>query len=119
MLNIPRTVTSHHLLDVLVCDVQVAVSMVALKSIVGLIPTLCGLSSIVVVAPLATLLGILSKRVRKALIAKTDARVELITEVLSSTPLPSFVHAACAVDEPKVQYTCAMPESSHQSLGCG
>ena len=60
--------------------------MVALKSIIALVPTLCGLASIVVVAPLATLMGTMAQRVRKDIIAKTDARVQLVTEVLSSVP---------------------------------
>ena len=62
--------------------------MLALKSIIGLVPMLCGLASIVVVAPLATLMGTMAQRVRKDIIAKTDARVQLVTEVLSSAPRP-------------------------------
>lgn len=63
---------------------QLVVAMFGLTSIIGLIPTLCGLASIVVVAPLATLFGTMAQRVSKALIAKTDARIEILTEVLSS-----------------------------------
>jgi hypothetical protein len=65
-------------------DLQLIVAMLALKSIIGLIPTLCGLASIIIVAPLGTVLGMLAQRVRKRLIAKTDTRVQLVTEILSS-----------------------------------
>ena len=60
--------------------------MIALKSITRLVPTLCGLASIVVVSPLATSMGTMAQRVRKDVIAKTDARVQLVAEVFSSAP---------------------------------
>lgn len=91
----------------LCCDMQLVVAMVALKSIVGLVPTLCGLASVVIVAPLGTVLGMLAQRVRKSLIAKTDARVQLITEVLSSKFLQFCHYYSIAVNQAWCLHACS------------
>ena len=67
---------------------QVTVAIMAMNNILGLWPTLTGFSAVVVVAPVATILGTLAQRVRKTLITRTDVRVDLVTEMLSSA-LPS------------------------------
>lgn len=87
-------------IDRLHLAVQLVVAMIGLTSIVGLVPTLCGLGSIVVVAPLATLFGTMAQRVSKTLITKTDARIEIMTEVLSSA-----LHTQCCPGGPR----CAEP----------
>lgn len=68
-------------------DLQVTVAMVSMNSIIGFIPTMAGFSSIVLVVPISTIFGTIAERVRKRLISRTDARVDLMSEVLSSTSL--------------------------------
>ena len=69
----------------IICGLQVTVAMMALNNILGLWPSLTGFSAVLVIVPVATLLGSLGQRVRKRLITWTDARVHLISEMLSST----------------------------------
>jgi hypothetical protein len=63
---------------------QVTVAAVSMKAIVGLMPTLTAFSSIVLVVPIATIFGTAVDRVRKWLITRTDARVNLMSEIIAS-----------------------------------
>jgi hypothetical protein len=63
---------------------QVTVATVSMKAIVGLMPTLTAFSSIVLVVPIATIFGAAVDRVRKRLITRTDARVNLMSEIIAS-----------------------------------
>jgi hypothetical protein len=62
---------------------QVFVIMYALAKIIGLVPALAGVAAMLLVAPLNMLLGSLVHKYRLDLIAKTDARVKIMTEVIN------------------------------------
>jgi hypothetical protein len=59
--------------------------MYMLSKTVGLLPALAGVAAMVLVAPLNMLLGSLVHKHRVDLIAKTDARVKITTEVINGS----------------------------------
>ena len=65
---------------------QVFVIMYALHQIIGLVPALAGVLAMVLVAPLNMMLGALVHKYRMQVIAKTDARVKIMSEVINGTP---------------------------------
>lgn len=68
---------------------QVFVIIYALHNIVGLWPALAGLTTTVLLVPLNTINGRIVHRLRKELIAKTDARIKIMTEIINGNPFPS------------------------------
>jgi hypothetical protein len=65
---------------------QMLAALVALVHIVGLVPALCGVASVLLTVPFAVLLGWLVQLVEEAIKPKSDARIELISEALSGAP---------------------------------
>lgn len=55
-----------------------------MRSMLGITPTLVGFSSVVLVVPICTIFGTFADRIRKGLITRTDARVEAMSEALTS-----------------------------------
>jgi hypothetical protein len=66
--------------------VQVCVIIYALHNIIGLYPALAGLAATILLVPLNTLTGKIVHRFRKELIAKTDTRVKIMTEIINGAP---------------------------------
>lgn len=62
---------------------QVMIIIYALHDIVGLYPALAGLAVTILLVPLNTLTGKIVHRFRKELIAKTDARVRIVSEIIN------------------------------------
>lgn len=62
---------------------QVIVIIYALHNIVGLWPALAGLTTTILLVPLNTITGKIVHRLRKELIAKTDVRVKIMTEIIN------------------------------------
>jgi hypothetical protein len=85
--------------DALAC-MQVVVIMYALHQIVGLWASLAGVAAMVAVAPLQMLLGMLEHRFRSTLIAKTDARVKIMSEVINGTRARKACLHACYPSRP-------------------
>ncbi len=60
--------------------------MALLVRIIHLVPALAGLGATLALIPLSTLVGRAMAAVRKELVAYTDARVKLCTEVITGEP---------------------------------
>lgn len=63
---------------------QVIAALLALQRIVGLIPALCGAAAVLVVAPFAALVGWHLQKLEEKLKPKTDTRINLVSEAISS-----------------------------------
>lgn len=67
-----------------------------LHSIIGVLPALAGFAVTILLVPLNTVVGKIVHKYRKDLIAKTDARVKLISEIINGAA--SLRDASTAVD---------------------
>jgi hypothetical protein len=94
--------------------VQVFVIMYALHQIIGLIPTLAGVLAMLLVAPFNVIMGSLVHRCRLQLIAKTDARVKIMTEVINGTLSGQILHFLSAS-----RWLLALTEESHVGESVG
>jgi ABC transporter transmembrane region len=65
---------------------QVFVIIWLLHRIVGPLPALAGLAVTIMLVPLNTVIGKVVHKFRKDLIAKTDARVKLVSEIINGAP---------------------------------
>ena len=77
---------------------QVLVIIVLLHFIIGVVPALTGLAVAVLVVPLNTTIGKIIHRLRKDLIAKTDARVKLVSEIINGAALLRALDCSWACD---------------------